>query len=185
MSNIHDVPLPYHIRVAGYIPETDHVLLDRLDENTGEWCRYPVSEDRFRAMTVIGDSFIAEFDQDWDDYTDELWVPTAEREMAEVQCWNEEYPILDWADWSEDFWAKQLLESAEPSMIFQKFSKNNFVVSKNDTKNNRPYITWRRYSDGTETEGSNTEEAAYWQDTDGTWNPVAQGQKQVFTKGEA
>jgi len=143
MSNIHDVPFPYHTRIKQFIYETGEVEMEMMNEE-GQWLSYRIDEEQFRAGFNCPNDFLTEFDQDWDDYTDEMWVPTAEREYREMQGWIEEYPA-----WSP-YWAEQLLQEADSSLIFEKFSKNNFSVSKNDTKKQSAIYKWRRYSSETE-----------------------------------
>ena len=92
--------------------------------------------------------------RDWNDLTDELWVPDAEREYNEMQAINEEYPVppewetiktKDWG-WTEkelvDFWAirDEIADSELSSEIFEKFRNNIFGEHDIIPKNVSAYI---------------------------------------------
>ena len=78
MPSIKSAPLPYHTRVKGFIDETGDIEIEVLND-LGQWQSKIIEQEQFRSMTNGTQVFYMEFDQDWDDYTDELWVPDAER----------------------------------------------------------------------------------------------------------
>jgi hypothetical protein len=153
MANINDVPLPYHTRVGRFISETAEVEMEQLTE-LGNWVRFKVDESQFRALSGGTDAFFTEFNQDWDDYTDELWVPDAEREYQEMQSINEAYPEPVFTTATEH-WAREMLKQADQNSAPEK-------------------IIFRRYSSGTEEEDSQEGEAASRSDTHGTGHYLAQ-----------
>lgn len=189
MSSITNVPLPYHTRVKGFISETHEVEMEQLSK-LGEWVSFKVDEDKFRAMNNYGaDVFFTEFNQDWDDETDELWVPDAEREYKEMVAINKEYSYFKlWGTTATEHWARKTLEAAEESILFKKFGqnlKNNFDESKSISEkvgaciqDSQTYgtgvIKFRRYPSGTEEKDSQEGEAASRSDSNSTGNYLAQ-----------
>lgn len=163
MSNVNDVPFPYHTKVKRFIDETGEVEMEQLTE-MGNWMSFKVDEARFRAMAGGSDDFLTEFNQDWDDFTDELWEPDGVQEFREIEAmFDEYYPVTildemphtttygDISPRTAAYVVRDLLKRAMPSMLMEKFGrnlKNNFSANAETAKNKSKVIKFRRYSVG-------------------------------------
>jgi len=169
--------LPYSVKLVGYVDETAEVDIKVLND-MGKCMEQRVDEARFIAMSGGASIDWFSFIPDWDEFTDELWVPDAEREYKETQQWAKDYPSF--GDFSPSMAAhvtRELLERGMPHLLFKKFGQkieNNFVDSGEQDKKDPAYMTFRRYS-GVQEKNNPQEEAASREDSDSTSDGMAQG----------
>lgn len=139
-----NILLPYNTRVKRFVDETGMVEMEYLNER-GQWMSTMVDEIRFKALTGGTDVFYTEFDQDWDDYTDELWVPDAEREYQEVQHWNKEYdPQYEQLSFSAtEMYSKGIIERYTRVKTKEEDSKQKEAASRENPDGTGYYLAQR------------------------------------------